>query len=153
VQFLISGNTLMQLCLEGNTAASAWAEHKPAADLRLSLIGVSMARAWVNALEPARRMTWSRSLEHRINEIMRESMRPLPLDERVMSAWADIRSAKLEQEVTDEHGATVLEDIGQDQRLEIATAIAYGLTLVDPWAAFHDQLRGMGMDRFVESLH
>jgi hypothetical protein len=153
VQFLISGNTLMQLCLERSTAASAWAEHKPVADLRLSLIGVSMARAWVNALEPAPRMTWSRSLEHRINEIMRESMRPLPLDERVMSAWADIRAAKLEQAVTDEHGATALEGIGQDQRLEIATAIAYGLILVDPWATFHDQLRGMGLDRFVESLH
>jgi hypothetical protein len=48
--------------------------------------------------------------------------------------------------------AGILEDIGQDQRLEIATALTHGLTLVDPWAPFHDQMREMGMDKFIESL-
>ena len=152
MQFLLSGNALMQLCLEGTTLASTWAEKKPTADLRLSLIGISMARAWVHALEPGRRMTWSRSLEHRINEIEHDSGRPLPLDERVMTAWAEIRAVKLEQEAKDAKGQPVIDDIGQDQRLEIATAIAYGHKLVDPWARFHDQLDSMGMGKFVESL-
>jgi hypothetical protein len=152
VQYLISGNALMQLCLEGTTPASAWAEDKPAADLRLSLIGVGMARAWVYALEPGRRRAWALALEHRINEMQQDSGRPLPLDERVMSAWAEIRAVKLEQDMRGERGRTVLEDIGQDQRLEIATAVAYGLALVDPWARFHDQLRDMGLGRSIESL-
>lgn len=160
MQFLISGNALMQLCLETSTPASEWADAKPVVDLRLSLMGVSMARAWVLALEPARRMQWQRSLDHRINEIELESGRPLPLDERVMASWTNIRSANLVQEakdergnvVLDESGNAILEDIGQDQRLEIATALTHGLTLVDPWAPFHDQMREMGMDKFIESL-
>lgn len=152
MQYLISGNALMQLCLEGATPASTWAEDKPVADLRLSLIGVSMARAWVYALESGRRRTWSLALEHRINEMQQDSGRPLPLDERVMGAWAEIRAAKLEHGEPDEEGNAVVQDVGQDQRLEIATAIAHGLTLVDPWATFHDQLRAMGMGQFIESL-
>lgn len=160
MQFLLSGNTLMQLCLEQTTPASAWSDEKPAADQLLSLIGVSMARAWVHALEPGRRRTWSLALEHRINEIQHDSGRPLPLDERVMEAWAEIRGVRLEQQsldddgkpVVDDHGKPIFEGIGQDQRLEIATAIAYRHTLVDPWALFHDQLRDLGMAQFIESL-
>jgi len=125
---------------------------KPAADLRLSLIGVSMARAWVYALEPGRRRTWSLALENRINEIQRDSGRPLPLDERVMAAWAEVRGVTLEQAAKDDKGNPVIEGIGQDQRLEIATAMAYGLVLVDPWAQFHDQMGELGMAQFIESL-
>lgn len=152
MQFLLSGNTLMQLCLEGTTLASAWATDKLAADLRLSLIGVSMARAWVYALDPGRRRAWSLSLENRIHEIQQDSGRPLPLDERVMAAWAEVRSVTLEQVAQDDMGNPVIEGIGQDQRLEIATAMAYGLVLVDPWAAFHDQMRSLGMTQFIESM-
>lgn len=152
MQFLLSGNTLMQLCLEDTTVASSWADEKPGADLLLSLIGVSMARAWVYALEPGRRRGWSLSLEHRITETERLSGRPLPLDRSVMDAWAEIRAAQLEQQTKDEDGNLVIEGIGQDQRLEIATAIAFRHTLVDPWAPFHDQLRAIGMTQFIESL-
>lgn len=152
MQFLLSANTLMQLSLEGTTLASAWATEKPAADLRLSLIGVSMARAYVYALEPGRRRAWALSLENRINEIQQDSGRPLPLDERVMAAWAEVRGVTLEQAAQDDKGNPVIEGIGQDQRFEIATAMAYGLTLVDPWAQFHDQMRDLGMAQFIESL-
>ena len=110
----------MQLCLEQMTLASAWSDEKPAADQLLSLIGVSMARAWVHALEPGRRRTWSLALEHRINEIQHDSGRPLPLDERVMEAWAEIRGVKLEQQSlddagkpVDDHGKPIFEGIGR----------------------------------------
>jgi hypothetical protein len=64
-----------------------------------------------------------------------------------------IRTETLHHYVENENGRREIFDIGQDQRMEIATAIAYKVKLVDPWAPFHDQLRNMGMGNFIESLH
>ena len=152
MQFLLSGSALLEMCLAGDTPVKTWARDKPAAQLRLSLIGIEMARATVNELPPARRTRWLRALEHRINECHQDSGPPLPLDARVLAEWSAIRKVKPLQHSVIENGQTILEEIGQDQRLEIATALAYTLKLVDPWQPFHDQLRAMGLGDHIESI-
>jgi hypothetical protein len=153
MQFLLSGSALLEMSLVRETLVKAWARDKPAAQLRLSLIGVGMARATVYDLPPESRNAWSRSLEHRLNELQQDSGRPIPLDERVFAEWFAIRTVTpLQHSVIDKDGQSILEDIGQDQRLEIATALAYAMKLVDPWKPFHDQLRAMGLGDHIESI-
>ena len=152
MQFLLSGSALLEMCLAGDTPVKIWARDKPAAQLRMSVIGIGMARATVYSLPPASRNTWSRALEHRLNECQQDSGRPVPLDERVLTEWFAIRTVTPLQQAVIENGQTILEDIGQDQRLEIATALAYTLKLVDPWQPFHDQLRALGLGDHIESI-
>jgi len=43
------------------------------------------------------------------------------------------------------------EQIAQDLRLEIAVPLAFGVTFVEPFQPFHDQLRAAGVE-LVESV-
>ena len=106
-----------------------------------------MAREAVARLDPVHRNQWSLALEHRINETQRESGRAIPIDERVVAKWIEVRNEHLEQLVDG-----VPEEIGQDMRLEIAVALAYAIRLVDPWQPFHDQLRSLGLGEHIESV-
>ena len=148
MQYLLSGNALLQLCTRDPTPIQTWARDKAAQNLRLSIIGVGMARETVARLDPVHRNRWSLALEHRINETQRESGRAIPVDERVVAKWIEVRSEHLEQLIENDEP----EEIGQDARLEIAVALAYSMKLVDPWQPFHDQLRALGLGEHIESV-
>lgn len=152
MQFLLGGSALLELSMRKPQPTHSWARDKPVQNLRLSVIGIGMARAAVLAL-PDRLLQdrWLLALDHRINETQRESGRPIPVDERVIEKWPLIYSLVLEKEIV-VRGSRKREPLGQDSRLEIAVALAYGLKLADPWEPFHDQLRGVGLGEHIESI-
>jgi hypothetical protein len=152
VQFLLGGSALIELSTRKPTPSHVWARDKPAQSLRTSVIGIGMARAALLALDSQLlRDRWLLALDHRVNEIQRESGRAIPIDERVIDKWALVYSLSLEREVIVK-GSRRREPLGQDSRLEVAVALAYGLKLADPWEPFHDQLVEVGLGEHIESI-
>ena len=149
--YLIGWNALLHLSLEGSNPVKEWLDTVEVSSTRLSVIGVGIAQASIEAEPDVRlRKDWDIALRNQLAELQSMTGPAIPIDERVIKEWTTLRDENLEEAV--EGKPAERRQIGQDMRLEIAVAVAYNLKLVDLWQPYHEQLRDIRLGRFVESI-
>jgi hypothetical protein len=147
VQYLLTGSALLQLAMRDNNPMKAWLADKPMQSYRMSVIGIGMARSAIDARSTGLlHKKWHEALDQRVNTLKGEGGRAIAIDEGIIDKWMLVRRMDLTKQ-----GKDGPEQIGQDMRLDIAVALALGLTLVEPVQPYHAQLKAAGMDK-IESI-
>ncbi len=135
--YLLPAQTLLDLCSGEDNGARAWAPAVPTAKLRVSVVSVAQARAFIEAMTDT---SGRRALNNRLNQllatIVADGGPPLPLDEQVATVWQGLNlDSKLDRE-----------KVQQTARQVYATALTHSLAVVERARPHHDYLHKLGLE-------